>query len=248
MKKRTKTAAIMCLGLLLIGQVLPVSAAGKTEIALQAGPIEENSEVQISCGIDSASGITSGKLRIHYDSEQLTLMSVSADTALSNALCQINDPVTGNREPGEIILAFASAQPIEQRGTMLEMEFRVSDHLKEGDTVNVTAEAEQLAGDDGDVEVEMIPAAVTVGQNSENPPTKPEDPDDPKTPENPTEPAEPVNPSTPDGDSNKAGGSDSGKSKKSVKTGDTVNVVIPLLGIGGAGAVLAVILYKRKKA
>ena len=94
---------------LLFVQAMPVWAAGGTEIALNPGKAQEGSQVQVNCEITDAQEVTNGKIRIHYDASKLVLTADSVGGALSGALCEINDCLTGNKDEGEIVAAFASS-------------------------------------------------------------------------------------------------------------------------------------------
>lgn len=235
MKKRNKLAA-MCMSLLLLTPSISVLAADNAEITMKGDTAEGNSQIKISCEIDTPVDVTSGKLRIHYDSSQLTLVSDSTGAALSEGLNEINDPLTGNREPGEIILAFAAAQPIAQQGSLLDMDFQVTGDVKAGDTIDVSAEVEQLAGEDGDVEASVSTASIILGDKAETPSDDTGTTGSTKVPE------------SSQAATSEAGTGNTGKSTKSVKTGDAAGIMFPILGLGGAAVIAAAaVLYKKKK-
>ena len=265
MNKMKKITVIIGVGLLLLAQAIPVLAADNAVLSLSATPKEGDSQVKVSCEIDTTVDVTSGKMKIHYDSSSLTLVSTSAGVALSDGMNQINDPLTGNREPGEIILAFASAQTITHQGSLLDMEFQTAEPLKKGDTFDISVEVEQLAGADGAVEAEVKAASITVGGKAETTPeptTAPEDPDendnkDDSKNNNKTDSKvdnQNTGSSTDKDTANskttstaKSGTAGSAKITKNVKTGDETNILMPLAGLGGAALLAGAVVVIRKK-
>ncbi len=245
MKKRTGKIAMLCMSALLFVQAMPVWAAGETEIALNPGKAQEGGQVQVACEITDGREVTNGKIRIHYDASKLTLTADSAGGALSGALCEVNDCLTGNKEEGEIVAAFASSSPLTEDGSLLDMTFQLADGVKAGDTADIQVDIEELAGDSGDIgHNETHAAAITVEAKGENPDPGGDDKDpsgdDNKNPggdDNKT-PGGDKNDGT-DGDGNKgttptptpAKNKKSGTTttSKSAKTGDDTNMVFPLL-------------------
>ena len=263
MKKRTGKIAMLCMSALLFVQAMPVWAAGETEIALNPGKAQEGGQVQVACEITDGREVTNGKIRIHYDASKLTLTADSAGGARSGALCEVNDCLTGNKEEGEIVAAFASSSPLTEDGSLLDMTFQLADGVKAGDTADIQVDIEELAGDSGDIgHNETHAAAITVEAKGENPDPGGDDKDpsgdDNKNPggdDNKT-PGGDKNDGT-DGDGNKgttptptpAKNKKSGTTttSKSAKTGDDTNMVFPLLGAGAAVAVIAAVTAAKKK-
>ncbi len=249
---------MLCMSALLFVQAMPVWAAGGTEIALNPGKAQEGSQVQVACEITNAQEVTNGKIRIHYDASKLVLTADSAGGALSGALCEVNDCLTGNKEEGEIVAAFASSTPLAEDGSLLDMTFQLADGVKAGDTADIQVDIEELAGDSGNIgNNETHTASITVEAKGENPNPGGDDHkpggDDNK------------NPGGDDGsqgsDKNDGNGNKgttpattpakkSGKStttSKSAKTGDDTNILFPVLGVGAAAVVIAAVAAKKKK-
>ncbi len=249
---------MLCMSALLFVQAMPVWAAGGTEIALNPGKAQEGSQVQVACEITNAQEVTNGKIRIHYDASKLVLTADSAGGALSGALCEVNDCLTGNKEEGEIVAAFASSTPLAEDGSLLDMTFQLADGVKAGDTADIQVDIEELAGDSGNIgNNEMHTASITVEAKGENPNPGGDD-------------------HKPGGDDNKNPGGDDGSqgsdkndgngnkgttpattpakksgnsttTSKSAKTGDDTNILFPVLGVGAAAVVIAAVAAKKKK-
>lgn len=83
--------------------------------------------------MSDAGTVTNGKFRITYDPQKLTLEEAAAGDGLADTMVQVNDPVTGNKQEGEIVFVFAAAQPISIDGTLLRMNFN-NKGMKEGET------------------------------------------------------------------------------------------------------------------
>lgn len=170
MKKRTRKIAMLCMSALLFVQAMPVWAAGGTEIALNPGKAQEGSQVQVNCEIADAQEVTNGKIRIHYDASKLVLTADSVGGALSGALCEINDCLTGNKDEGEIVAAFASSASLSEDGSLIEMTFQLAEGVKAYDTADIRVDIEELAGDSGNIgHNETHTASITVEAKGENP-------------------------------------------------------------------------------
>ena len=227
MKKRTGKIAMLCMSALLFVQAMPVWAAGETEIALNPGKAQEGGQVQVAGEITDGREVTNGKIRIHYDASKLTLTADSAGGALSGALCEVNDCLTGNKEEGEIVAAFASSSPLTEDGSLLDMTFQLADGVKAGDT--------DPGGDDKDPS----------GDDNKNPGG-----DDNKTPggdKNDGTDSDGNKGTTPTPTPAKNKKSGTTTTSKSAKTGDDTNMVFPLLGAGAAVAVIAAVTAAKKK-
>ena len=112
MRMSLKKMAALLLGGILACTSLPVLAAGQAEVSVNAGIIREGDrEVHAACRIKGAGGVTNGKVTIHYDAQKLQLKESTKGQAAADALCEINDCVSGNRQEGEIIAAFAASGP-----------------------------------------------------------------------------------------------------------------------------------------
>lgn len=147
-------------------QILPVRAAETAKIYMKADEYSADAgTLKVSCVIENGDNITNGKLRFYYDSDKLTLTGTEAGDALGNAMTEINDCLTGNKEEGEIVTAFASSDNISADGTMFTMQFDLKDGVKEGDEINFEIKNEKLAGDSGDVTAEVQTSVYTVGED-----------------------------------------------------------------------------------
>lgn len=249
---------MLCMSALLFVQAMPVWAAGGTEIALNPGKAQEGSQVQVACEITNAQEVTNGKIRIHYDASKLVLTADSAGGALSGALCEVNDCLTGNKEEGEIVAAFASSTPLAEDGSLLDMTFQLADGVKAGDTADIQVDIEELAGDSGNIgNNETHTASITVEAKGENP--------NPGGDDHKSGGDDNKNPGGDDGsqgsDKNDGNGNkgttpattpakksgNSTTTSKSAKTGDDTNILFPVLGVGAAAVVIAAVAAKKKK-
>lgn len=265
---------MLCMSALLFVQAMPVWAAGETEIVLNPGKAQEGGQVQVACEITGGQEVTNGKIRIHYDASKLALTADSAGDALSGALCEINDCLTGNKEEGEIVAAFASSTPIAKDGSLLDMTFQLADGVKAGDTADIQVDIEELAGDSGNIgNNETNKVSVTVETKGETPDPGGDDDNQGggnKPGGDDNKPGGDDN-NTPGGDDGSQGGdknngnSGSGNkgttstttpakntgskttTSKSAKTGDDTNILFPVLGVGAAAAVIAAVVAAKKK-
>ena len=256
---------MLCMSALLFVQAMPVWAAGGTEIALNPGKAQEGSQVQVACEITNAQEVTNGKIRIHYDASKLVLTADSAGGALSGALCEVNDCLTGNKGEGEIVAAFASSTPLAEDGSLLDMTFRLADGVKAGDTADIQVDIEELAGDSGNIgNNETHTAYITVEAKGEDPNPGGDD-NKPGGDDNKPGEDDNKNPGGDDGgqgddknDGNGNKGTTPTKSpakksgngtttSKSAKTGDDTNILFPVLGVGAAAVVIAAVAAAKKK-
>lgn len=128
--------------------VTSAEAALKGALSIESKKIkEEDKHITVACKAEAAGNITNGKLRITYDPQKLTLEESKAGEGLADTMVQINDPVTGNKQEGEIVLVFAGAQPVSIDGTLLEMNF-VNKGLKNGESTKIQLEVEEFASED----------------------------------------------------------------------------------------------------
>lgn len=267
MKKRTRKIAMLCMSALLFVQAMPVWAAGGTEIALNPGKAQEGSQVQVNCEITDAQEVTNGKIRIHYDASKLVLTADSAGGALSGALCEINDCLTGNKDEGEIVAAFASSAPLSEDGSLIDMTFQLAEGVKAGDAADIRVDIEELAGDSGNIgHNETHTASITVEAKGENPNPGGDDNkpggDDQDPGGDDTE--NPGGDGSQGGDKNDGTGGSGNKgttptttpakksgsgttTSKSAKTGDDTDILLPVLGAGAAVIVIAASVIAKKK-
>lgn len=159
---RLKAAAAALTAALMI-QAMPVLAAEPAGVRMQADSYSSaDRTLAVSCMLENGENVTNGKLRFHYDPAQLTLTETGAGDVMENAMTVINDCLTGNREEGEVIGVFASADNIKPDGSMFTMKFSVNEGVKAGDQIPFEVSVEKLAGDNGDVEVQVTEFVYTV--------------------------------------------------------------------------------------
>lgn len=220
----------------LLQTAIPVWASEKAEIALKAGNFsKETNCVDIQCMLANGKAITNGKLRILYEDEKAQLKESKAGTVLGDAMAEINDCLSGNKEEGELVEVFASAQDIPTGGSLLDMQFQIKEGIKQGEEIKFEIQAEKLAGDSGEVECEVREAVYVVGEGMKEENGSKEESD--KT-ENDKDTGK---------DSGKGNKSPSGKKPGKVKTGDENRTELYVAGCFGAAAVLGGTLAVRKK-
>lgn len=251
MKKRNKIIAIFAGVMLIILQTITVFAESNTNtLSLKLAEYDKDSRsVKVYCEIQAKDKVTNGKLRITYDSKQLKLVSSEKGKALENGMCEINDCLTGNKEEGEIVAAFASAENLPEEGHLLEFSFEVNQSVKE-DSISVELKAEKLSNDEADVLVNVENLTFTLKDGTVETPSEDNKKDDKET----------ENSSTSKTQNNKnktqMNGSGSGNSSKNgttskqnpVKTGDDTKI-LPFVITGGAALVIiaAGIISKKKQ-
>ena len=276
MKKLLCAVLVMAAGL--FGMRNEALAAGNAEVAVKGTAFEAGTASwQVTCEINSDTKITNGKIRITYDSSQLKLTASGAGAVLNGALTNINDPVSGNKAEGELVLAFASSSELEGKGTLLELNFQVLGQVKAGDLVAVNVRTEELMDNSAAVSVTDVPLQITAGGTVQDPGTNDsgsgENPDDSgsgtegqDTEKNDSVGIESVEkPGTGGGSGNtvtpgnnttsrnnnvSSGNSQSSGQSKSanpVKTGDETNMLLPLAAFSLASAVLIAALIWKKK-
>ena len=254
---------------LLFLQAMPVWATVGTEIALKSGKVQEGEKVHVTSEITGGQEVTNGKIRIYYDASKLILTADSAGDALSGALCEINDSLTGNKEAGELVAAFASTTPLKEDGNLLNMTFQLAEGVKAGDTADIQVNIEELAGDGGSIthnQTHTVSLLVETKEGDLNPDEENKNPDEDQ--ENPNgdhnDPEGDHN--NPNGDNNQLGkdnynssqSDDKGKhtvnnsgsnttNSKPPKTGDDTNILLPFLGTGLAVIVAGVVFIMKKE-
>ena len=249
MTKKNKKWIGLCICLIWAAQSMTVLAASGPKISMQAGPVKEkDTQVQVSCEIEDGIDVTSGKLRFLYDASQLTLHSDNVGAALQSGLCKINDPLTGNKEEGEIVASFALSEPIPEDGSLVDMTFQLNENVKAGDQLEISLSVEQLSGNSGNISAEAIPLSVQIeaggGAGGDTPDPPEENQGEKQEPEQKT-PAkkEPVSPK----DNSKSSDNSSKTKSKAAKTGDLLNPWLYIVGLGAAGAGIAAVKGKRTK-
>lgn len=242
-----------------------VMAAENTSVALKSDTVHEgDKEVHVTCNISGAQDITNGKLRITYNPQQMSLKANLAGAGLEGILYEINDPLTGNKKEGEIVIAFAAENNIAFGEDVSKMVFELNGEVKEGDKLEFDVKVENLSGEGGEVKAEEKTEPVIVEAKKENQggdPNKPgEDPNKPG--ENPNKPGEDPgkpgeNPNNPGGNSSKPGedpkkpGSEVPKKQGStVQTGDSSSmiplVIVMLLALGTSVCAVLRMMKRRK--
>lgn len=112
----------------------------------------ENSgnSLRVICGMEGIESFTNGKLRIRYDASQVKLLETEKGELLDGFVTAVNDPVTGNRQEGEVILAFASEESAVGNGTLLTLHFEKAESAN-GKPMDVAIQVEELASESGKI-------------------------------------------------------------------------------------------------
>lgn len=262
MKNIIRKLAVVAAIVLCLAQTCQVFATENSNVTLKNQGINmKQRTIQVQCDISGADPITNGKIRILYNSSQLHLKANEKGELVTNALCEVNDCISGNKEEGEIVLAFASAEELPAQGCLTTMTFELDGNVKTGDVIKIMTNVEKLAGNSGNVSVEKKDLSVTVPEKEEKTGSGQEE----KKEENSGDASETVtkkeddkisgqieNTSAKNSSSGQSGSkkqsSSEGKTNavKSVKTGATVNVLWPAAMVTVSGAVIIGIIRKRK--
>ena len=123
MKLKKKIAVGLIAAAMTIMQMIPVYAAEQAKIYLESSE-GAGGEITVSLKADGDASATNGKFRIRYNAEELVLEKDETKEVLDGTMAEKNDCLTGNKQQGEIVVVFASAKPVQMKGTMLEMTFR----------------------------------------------------------------------------------------------------------------------------
>lgn len=168
MKKVLYAIVLFIVGMLCFRQ--NVMAAGAATVTVKGDILNENStDWKVTCVISGDAKITNGKVRVTYDGSKLKLVSSASGSLISNALPSINDPLTGNKQEGEVVLVFASSSEMDANGELLQLTFQaVSGQLKNGDAITVSAATEELADNTENISVTDVPLNVTVGSSTDH--------------------------------------------------------------------------------
>lgn len=260
---RLKAAAGALVAALMI-QAMPVLASETATVQMQADSYSSaDRTLAVSCMLENGENVTNGKLRFHYDPEQLTLTETGNGTVMDGAMTVINDCLTGNREEGEIIVAFASANNISPDGSMVTMKFSVNESVQAGDQIPFEVSVEKLAGNNGDVNVQVTEFVYTVEDSSTGGDTGEggDTGDDGSTGDTgntgdsgntgdtgkaPADDGSKDDGKNPSDSGSKDGGKDSkDDADKAAKTGDT-GLIWYLAAFGAAAAVCGTIAYKKR--
>ena len=187
-----------------------------------------------------ADALTNGKFRIKYNPDQLKLISHKDGNLGEKAMFIRNDCMNGNKEEGEIVVAFASSEGFGEDGSLGRMEFAIQEQVKEKEEIMLTVHVEELSTLDEDVESKSIPLTLVMqnggtvavpesGYEQEKKETSGKGTDDSKiTPKG----KDKTNPS---------------KTASNAKTGDNTNILFPILGVVIAAVVILVLVLIKKK-
>ena len=170
-KKLIKGAAAALTMIWCMISALPVYAGGNPSVVLNnAGLDMKERTLQVECNMTNMDQVTNGKLRVTYDAGKLRLLEDQAGNIISDsdALCEINDCLTGNKKEGEIVFAFASAEELPAEGCLANMKFSVADKVAAREKVKISVSVENMAGNEGDVNAESKNLTVTIKKDSQN--------------------------------------------------------------------------------
>ena len=132
--------------LLLLGGVGKIRGyAAVPTVFLEVYQLNENL-VKVSCEGSQLGRITNGKLRIYYSQEQMTSISCEKGEGVVGISCELNE------KSGEIVLAFATDNPIVFEGNFCEMTFSVKNSMKI-ENLNFGVAVEELACEGEDLRV-----------------------------------------------------------------------------------------------
>ncbi len=231
--------------MIVVMQSLSALAASNITVSLNAEKITSSSKtITVTCDMAGQGSVTNGKLRIKYDSKALVLEKSSAGNGLSGAMTQINDPITGNKAEGEIVVAFASAQALKTEGTMIELQFKIADGFPKESGSEISVAVEEFGLDGKTVEANAKNCIVTMTDA--------------------VDPSSSSDGSSSDGSSSDNSSSDSSDQTKPDKTtapetstddsrgdtpstGDAANVVLPIVVIVIAIIVIIIVVQGRNK-
>lgn len=169
MKKVGKSvaAALVLILMWCIGWTIPAYASGNPSVALEsAGMDAAGKTLWVNCNLERMDTVTNGKVRITYDGNKLKLLENQKGGALSNGMCEVNDCLTGNKEEGEIVLAFASSEELSAKGCLANMKFSVADAAADGEEVKLKIAVEKMAGEKGDIPAEKKDLTVKIKKSN----------------------------------------------------------------------------------
>lgn len=218
----------------------PAYAGENTVLRIEA---ENNKgKINASCIMDGLNNVTNGKIRIKYNPAELTLTKTTVGNALTNIMTEINDSITGNKEPGEIVIAFASAEAVEQKGSIIEMEFQQGSQFQSEKDIELELSVEEFSMDGTEISVSSENGIIP-GSSSEKPTDETNPPDEGNNEEKP---------GTESGSTNTERGSKEEKSAaekkagKTVKTGDNT-VVGEVISLAICSIIVGGLIIARKK-
>lgn len=170
-KKLRKNVAAALTMIVCMIQALPVYASGNPLVVLHnAGVDMKERTLQVECNMTNMDQVTNGKLRVIYDADKLRLLENQAGNIVADAdaLCEINDCLTGNKEEGEIVFAFASAEELPTEGCLANMKFAVADGVEAQEKVEISVFVENMAGNGGNVNASGRNLTVTIAEESQS--------------------------------------------------------------------------------
>lgn len=163
-------AALAMIGCMIMIQALPVYADGNPSVVLNnAGLDMKKRTLQVDCNMAGMDKVTNGKLRVTYDGSKLRLLENQTGSIVSgsDALCEMNDCLTGNKKEGEIVFAFASAGELPSEGCLASMKFSIADEVAVREKVKVSVSVENMAGNEGNVNAGSKNLTVTIRKDSQ---------------------------------------------------------------------------------
>lgn len=172
---RGKKGFIIAAAVAVISMVHPTSvyADGGGTVLIESKEVKTGeTQIQTSCIVSGDVYATNGKLRITYDPQQMVLKEAAAGEALGGSTIQINDPVNGNKEEGEIVFVFAAAQSFKLEGSMLDMVFSSGSDFQAGNDARIQVDVEELDNESTKVEVSAQEGRITAEtENTQTPDT-----------------------------------------------------------------------------
>ncbi len=230
----------------------PASAAGNAEVSIKGeAPAPGAAAWTVTCELNSDQAVTNGKIRIMYDAAQLKLKETQAGSLLNGAMTTINDPLTGNKEEGEVVLVFAASSEMGTQGTLLTLTFELNGSVAQGDTVAVSVKTEELMADTEAITARDLSLSATAGGTVENVEKAKPQIESQSQNESESQGQSESSPGASQGGSSAGDGSGSGNGSgnaSSAATGDNTNILFPVIAAVAALLVAGVCFtWKRKK-
>ena len=243
MKIKKKMLAAVT-GITVLGWVLPVQAAETAAVVIDHVTEPQEGTLEVSWGLENLPEVTNGKFRILYDSSKMKLTGTELGSPLEGAMTQINDPLTGNKEEGEVVLVFASAADLDLNGVVADMTFETSGAFEE-EGAEFSVSVEEMGADGSTVEVRdghftvFADKAAEEGQEEESQ-------------EEESQEEESQEETAPDADSGSIREEQQKEQEKEertepVNTGDAADLLLPIgTGAGAAAALTTILVLKRE--
>lgn len=180
MNKRVTFSVLAALLFMFCVNFRTVSAADSTVIYLQAETLEapRNVEVKTTCEMKNPTMLTNGKLRILWDKDKLKITSSEVGKGLNGFHAVLNDILHPNADgkpvkgEGELVLAFATVEPTEVSGSMLDLSFIMKEGTKL-DSSSLTVTVEELCNNGQDVESQVLATEINVNSGGNDKPEPP---------------------------------------------------------------------------